>query len=103
MDDGVLIIAIVVGIPVIGSLLYAAYEHSTKMRLKMSEIELERDRLRLEEKLKTDELNAKILRMDDLGMSPTDLAALSEQVRQLREEVAGLKQELHGRVGGTGA
>ncbi len=99
-EAGVLIVAIVIGIPVIGGLLYAAFEKTLNTNLRLQELKVEEQRLRAEQALRTDELNAKILRMDDMGMSPTDIASLTEEIRQLREEVAKLKQEMNNRTVG---
>jgi hypothetical protein len=98
-----------VGVPVIGGLLfagltvaggigYSVFEDILKARLRTRELKLQEKRIQMEQQLRTDDLNAKILRMDDLGISPNDLTSLAEEVRQLREEVSRLKQDLNSRT-----
>jgi hypothetical protein len=77
-------------------------EHILKWRLKVHELKVQEMKLRMEDRLKSDELNAKLLHMDDLGLSPTELASLAENVRQLRDEVAQLRQEITSRGIGQG-
>jgi len=101
-DTGVLIVGIVVGLPIVCAFATPVIIVAMKHKLKYRELQVQEQKIRMEEKLRTDELNARILRMDDFGMSPTELAALTEQVRQLREEVANLKQESNSRAGGLG-
>jgi hypothetical protein len=69
-----------------------------RTRLKHRDLKLKEDKLALEERLRTDELNAKLLRMDDFGLSPVEVASLAESVRQLREEVSQLRQEISSRT-----
>ena len=99
MDSAVWIMAIVVGIPVVCGIGYAAFEETLKWRLKMRELKVQEQKLAMEEKLRTDELNARILRMDDFGLSPVEIASLAEDVRRLREEVAQVRQEMSSRAG----
>jgi len=84
----------VFGAPVAGGLVYAWM----KMRIRHHEIELQQQKLAAEQQLRTDELNAKILKMDDFGLSPVEIASLAEDVRRLREEVAQLRQEMSSRT-----
>lgn len=94
MDQVVLIVAIAVGIPVILDYAQKLYRDSLKAR----ELAIQERKLQMEEKLRSDELNAKILRMDDLGVSPEEIASLASEVRQLRQEVVQMRQELNGRI-----
>jgi len=96
--DVTAIVAIVTifGAPIAGGLVYAWM----KMRLRHHEIELQQQKLAAEQQLRTDELNAKILKMDDFGLSPVEIASLAEDVRRLREEVAQLRQEITNRTAG---
>jgi len=90
----------VVGIPVIcvfGTGVVAIMGH---LRLKAREIKVREKELAIQQQLSTDELNAKILRMDDFGLSPVEVASLAEDVRRLREEVAQLRQEIGTRLSG---
>ncbi len=98
MESWVIAVAIVVGIPVFGAILIPIIALVRGWWIKARELNVEEQRIRLEDKIRTDELNAKILRMDDLGISPSELASLAEEVRQLRQEVAQIKQELNNRV-----
>ena len=98
MDSWVIAVAIVVGVPVLGAILIPIIALVRGWWIKARELNVEEQRIRLEDKIRTDELNARILRMDDLGISPNDLASLAEEVRQLRQELAQLKQELNNRV-----
>jgi hypothetical protein len=84
LDTAVWIVSIVVGVPVIAGIAYAAFEQTLKWQLKIRELKVEERKLAMQERLQTDELNAKILKMDDLGLSPVDIASLSEDVRRLR-------------------
>ena len=98
MDSWVIAVAIVVGVPVLGAILIPIIALVRGWWIKARELNVEEQRIRLEDKIRTDELNARILRMDDLGISPNDLASLAEEVRQLRQELAQIKQELNNRV-----
>jgi hypothetical protein len=71
-----------------------------RTRLKHNEIEFQRERLAADQQLRMDELNAKILKMDDFGLSPAEIASLASDVRQLREEVAQLRREMTDRTVG---
>jgi hypothetical protein len=66
-----------------------------RTKLKHRDLKLKEDQLALDERLRTEEINAKLLRMDDFGLSPVEIASLAENVRQLREEVAQLRQEIN--------
>lgn len=98
MDAGVWIVMIVIGVPVIGGLAYAAFEEVLKSRMKLQKLKVEEQRLKAEHSLRADELNAKILRMDDMGISPGEIASLREEVRQLREEMARIRQDINTRA-----
>ena len=98
MESWVIAVAIVVGVPVLGGILIPIIALVRSWWIKARELKIEEQRIRLEDKLRTDELNAKILRMDDFGISPVELTSLAEEIRQLRQEVAQLKQEINNRV-----
>ena len=92
------ITAIVVGVPVIcvfGTGVVAIVGH---LRLKAREMKVQEKKLAIEQQLRNDELNARILKMDDFGLSPVEIASLVEDVRRLREEVAQLRQEIGTRL-----
>ena len=100
MDTAVWIAWIVVGVPVlcgVGATVVLAW---LKTRVKHRELKIQEDKLKSEERLRTDELNARILRMDDFGLSPAEIASLADEVRRLREEVAQLRQEITNRTAG---
>ena len=88
---------IVVGIPVLAAAGAGVVSLILWWRVKVHELKVQEMKLRMEDRLKSDELNAKLLHMDDLGLSPAELASLAENVRQLREEVAQLRQEIASR------
>jgi len=67
-------IVMVFGAPIAGGLVYGWM----KMRLRHHEIELQEQKLAAEQQIRTDELNAKILKMDDFGLSPVEIASLAE-------------------------
>lgn len=71
-----------------------------RTKLKHRDLELQRQRFEAEQQLRLDEMNAKILKMDDFGLSPVEIASLTEDVRRLREEVAQLRQEIQSRTAG---
>lgn len=98
MDSLVYIVALVIGIPVLGGILISIVALLRGWWLKARELKVQEERIRMEERVRTDELNAKILRMDDMGISPLDFASMAEELRRLRDEVAQLKQELNTRV-----
>ncbi len=103
MHSDVYIIAIVVGLPSVVGVGAVIIHEWMKMRLKHRQLEVEQQKLAAEERLRTDELNAKILKMDDFGLSPVEIASLAEDVRRLREEVAQLRQEMSNLAGGQTA
>lgn len=78
-----------------------ALEELLKWRLKLRELKVKERELAVQERIQADELNAKILRMDDFGLSPAEVASLAEDVRRLREEVAQLRQETQSRSAGA--
>ena len=98
MEDWVIAVAIIIGIPVVGGIAIPIVALLRGWWIRARELKVEEERIRLEDKIRTDELNAKILRMDDWGVSPNELASLSEEVRRLRQELAELKQNLDNRV-----
>jgi hypothetical protein len=95
--------AIVVGIPVICVFGVGAVAILSHWRLKAHEMKVQEKKLAIEHELRSDELNAKLLRMDDFGLSPVEIASLVEDVRRLREEVAALRHEMSSRASGQSA
>ena len=100
MDSVIILVAVIVGLPVLGGSAIAITALIRGWSLKAREIKLKEHQMRVEERLRADELNARILRMDDYGISPAEFSQLAEEVRQLREEIAKLKQDVNGRVMG---
>jgi hypothetical protein len=96
-EIAIVAIIMVFGAPVVGVLAIVWM----RTRLKHRDLELQRQRLQAEQQLRMDELNAKIIKMDDFGLSPGEIASLAEDVRRLREEVAQLRQELQNRTVGA--
>lgn len=47
----------------------------------------------MEQRLEIDELNARTLQLDNAASFGIDIAALAEEVRELRHEVQELKQQ----------
>ena len=94
------IAAIVVGVPVVCVFGVGLISIILDMRLKVRQLKMQEQKLAMEERLSSDELNAKLLRLDDYGLSPVELASLTEDVRRLREEVAQLKQQISSLQGG---
>ncbi len=92
MDKAVTIVALVIATPIIGGCAIAIVAIARGWWLKARDLKIREQHLRIEEKLRTDEMNAKILRMDDGVLSESRLASLEEEVRRLREEIAQLKQ-----------
>ena len=68
--------------------------------IKARELKIQEKRIQMEEKLRSDELNARILRSDEPGLTAGQLASLTEEVRQLRQELAQLRQEVNTRIVG---
>jgi hypothetical protein len=99
--DGVItLVGVIVGLPVLGGSAIAITALIRGWSLKAREIKLREHQMRVEERLRSDEMNARILKMDDYGISPAEFSRLAEEVRQLREEVARLKQDTNGRIMG---
>ena len=94
------IAAIVVGVPVVCGFGVGMVSLILWWRLKVRELKVREQQLAMEERLSSDELNAKLLKLDDFGLSPVELASLTEDVRRLREEVAQLKQQISSLQGG---
>jgi len=65
--------------------------------IRAKEFRLQEKRIQMEERLRSDELGARILRSDD-GVHISQIGDLTEAVRLLRQEVAELKQNLDSRV-----
>ena len=68
--------------------------------VKGRELKLQEKRIQMEERLRSEELNARILRSEDPGVSPSDLSGWTEELRQLRQEVSQLRQEINSRAAG---
>lgn len=88
-----LITFIVIGLPIVSIVGAKVIANVLKAKTRIQELRVEEERLKMEQGLRSDELNARILRMDDLGTTPQEIASLTEEVRQLREEVSRLKQD----------
>ena len=95
MGEIILILAIIVGFPVLGGSAIAITALLRGWWLKARELKLHEQRIAVEERIRQEEINAKILRMDDYNISASEVAALSEQVRQLRSEIAEIRQEIN--------
>lgn len=67
--------------------------------MKGREFRIQEKRIQMEERLRSDELGARILRSDDASSS-VQFATLAEEMRQLREEIAQLRREMNGRIVG---
>ncbi len=67
--------------------------------IRAREFKIQEKRIQMEERLRSDELGTRILRSED-PIRPSQLDALTEELRQLRQEVAELKQDLSNRVVG---
>lgn len=94
MDSFVAVVALVVGIPVVGGTLVGMTALIFHWWKKAREMKIQEKRLEMEERLKSDDLNARILRMDELGFSPQEIASLADEVRRLREEVSQIRQQI---------
>ncbi len=68
--------------------------------VKGRELKVQEKRIQMEERLRSEELNARILRSEEPGLSVSDLSCLTDEVRQLRQEVAQLRQEVNTRTVG---
>lgn len=100
MSDFIVLTAVIVGLPTLGGSLIAITALIRGWSLKAREMKLKEEQLRMEERLRTDEMNAKILRADGYGISPAEFNQLAEEVRQLREEMARMRQDVNGRLMG---
>jgi|GEM_PF-1485609 len=92
MPTAVFIVAIVIGIPVVSESVVKIVGMLKDWRLKAAELKIKEKQIESENAMRLDAFNAKILRMDDLGLSATDIVSLTEEVRQLRQEVRELRQ-----------
>lgn len=99
LSELVTIVTIAVGLPVFGVCAIVIIALLRGYSLKTKELRYKEQQLKAEERLKTEELNAQILRMDD-GISAAQIVSLADEVRRLREEVAQLKQDLNNRITG---
>jgi len=98
--DGVItLVAVIVGLPVLGGSAIAITALIRGWALKARELKLREHQMRVEERLRTDEMNARILHMDDYGISPAEINQLAEEVRQLREEMKQMQQNIDVRLG----
>lgn len=88
-------LAVIIGFPIIGGSAIAITALLRGWWLKSRELKIQERRIAMEERIQQDELNAKILRMDDYGLSASDIAALTEQIRQLQSEIADIRRELN--------
>ncbi len=67
----------------------ASYKPSLRSRAPR----LDERKLEMEQRLEIDELNARTLQLDNAASFGIDIAALAEEVRELRHEVQELKQQ----------
>ena len=63
--------------------------------VKGRELKVQEKRIEMEERLRSEELNARILRSEEPGLSASELSGLTDEVRQLRQDVAQLRQEIN--------
>ena len=89
------IVAIVIGSPILAGCAIAITAIIRSWALKSRELRLKEREIQMEEKLRTDELNARILRSDDFPLE--QLSRLEEELRQLRAEVTQIKQDVNNR------
>ncbi len=89
MNEDVLVVAMTMGAMVLMVVPIAIY----KLSLRSRAMRLDEKRLDMQARQQSDELNARILRMDDFGISPAEIASMREELRQLRQEVSELRQE----------
>lgn len=82
----------IVALPFAGGTIIAVVALIRGWSLKSREIKLKEHQMHVNERIRQDELNAKLLRADDFGISPVEFNQLAEEVRQLREEVRQMKQ-----------
>ena len=94
-------VALGVGLPVLGLTIIALTALLRGWWLKSREIRLQEMRIHMEEKLRSEEINARIWKAEDTSLSGGQIAALAEEMRQLRQEVADIKNNLNSRVGGA--
>jgi hypothetical protein len=66
--------------------------------VKGRELRIQEKRIQMEERLRSEELNARILRSEEPGLSVSDLSGVTEEIRQLRQEVAQLRHEVNTRT-----
>lgn len=89
-------------VPIIAFLLVIAlgigYTYSLKGRKMRQRDELFRDEVRR----RTDELNQRISRMDNLQGSPTETSVVMEEVQKLREELLRMRRDM-GKEADTGS
>lgn len=95
MDSAITIVSIVIGFPVLGGSLIAIVALLRSWWLRARELSVQEQRIRMEEKLRSDELNARILAMDDAGASASQVEQLMEEIRQLRQEVGQVRQDVN--------
>lgn len=93
MDGAITIVAIVIGFPILGGSAIAITAILRGWALKNREMKMRERRLQAEDSLKADEIHARLLQYDNLGVTPAEMANLLEEVRALRHEVNQLKQE----------
>jgi hypothetical protein len=87
------LVGIVIGLPVLCGVLISVASIIRSWHIKSRELKLEEKKLLIDEKLRAEEMNARILNMDSGAVSAAAMAELADQVRQLREEVAELRRQ----------
>lgn len=94
MSGPELVVAII-GLPIAGITLIGIVALVRGWSLKSHEIKLREHQMRVNERIRQDEMNAKLLHADDFGVSPAEFNQLAEEVRQLREELAKIRQDVN--------
>ncbi len=93
------LVTIAVGAPSAAIALIGVMAIARGWWIKAKEFRIQEKRIQMEERLRSDELGARILRSDDPG-HVNQIAALTEEVRQLRQEVSELSQSVNSRLVG---
>jgi len=94
MDTAQLALWLIFGLPVGGAFLLGFYVIWKAFAAGGRRHKLEEMRMKHEHQARMDELNAKIIKMDDLGISPIEFAGLTEEVRRLRQELEEMRQQI---------
>ena len=87
------LVIIAVGAPSAAIALIGAVAIARGWWIKAKEFRIQEKRIQMEERLRSDELGARILRSDDPGHA-NQIATLTEEIRQLRQEVSDLRRSV---------